>query len=125
MLAACVLPLTASYAICEAFGFERGIDRSWSEAPVFNIIYTFVIFFGALFVLLPSAPLVTIMVLSQAVNGVLLPFLLIFMMQIVNDRRIMGRYVNGRVYNILGWTTIVVVIGLTVALLAMQILGVK
>jgi Mn2+/Fe2+ NRAMP family transporter len=123
LLAACVLPLTASYAICEAFGFERGIDRSWAEAPVFNGLYTFVIFFGAIFVLIPNAPLITIMVLSQAVNGVLLPFLLIFMMIIVNDRRIMGRYVNGRVYNVLGWTTVVVVIGLTVALLGMQALG--
>jgi Mn2+/Fe2+ NRAMP family transporter len=125
LLAAFVLPLTAAYAITEAFGFERGIDRTWAEAPVFNGIYTFVIFFGALFVLLPNAPLVTIMVLSQAVNGVLLPFLLIYMMKIVNDRRIMGRYVNGRVYNALGWATIVVVIGLTVALLVMQLLGVK
>ena len=123
LLAAFVLPLTASYAICEAFGFERGIDRTWAEAPVFNGVYTFVIFFGALFVLVPSAPLVTIMVLSQAVNGVLLPFLLIYMMIIVNDRRIMGRCVNGRVYNVLGWTTVAVVIGLTVALLAMQALG--
>ena len=101
LLAACVLPLTAAYAVTEAFGFERGIDRTWAEAPVFNGIYTFVIFFGALFVLIPKAPLITIMVLSQAVNGVLLPFLLIFMMRIVNDRRIMGRYVNGRIYNVI------------------------
>ena len=125
LLAAFVLPLTASYAVCEAFGFERGIDRSWSEAPVFNGIYTFVIFFGALFVLIPQAPLITIMVLSQAVNGVLLPFLLIFMMVIINDRRIMGKYVNGRVYNAIGWTTVVVVISLTVALLGMTALGVS
>jgi len=123
LLAACVLPLTAAYAVTEAFGFERGIDRTWAEAPVFNGIYTFVIFFGAALVLIPSAPLITIMVLSQAVNGVLLPFLLIFMMTIVNDRRIMGRYVNGRVYNTLGWSTVVVVIGLTVALLVMMALG--
>jgi Mn2+/Fe2+ NRAMP family transporter len=122
-LAACVLPLTASYAICEAFGFERGIDRSWSEAPVFNGVYTFVIAFGAVLVLLPNAPLISIMVLSQAVNGVLLPFLLIFMMIIVNDRTIMGRFVNGRVYNVLGWATVVVVIGLTVALLVFQAMG--
>jgi Mn2+/Fe2+ NRAMP family transporter len=123
LLAACVLPLTASYAVCEAFGFERGIDRSWSEAPVFNGIYTFVIAFGALFVLVPNAPLITIMVLSQAVNGVLLPFLLIFMMIIINDRRIMGRFVNGRIYNVVGWTTVVIVMGLTVALLGMQAMG--
>jgi Mn2+/Fe2+ NRAMP family transporter len=90
---------------------------------VFNSIYTFVIVFGAAFVLIPSAPLITIMVLSQAVNGVLLPFLLIFMMVIVNDRQIMGRYVNGPVYNVMGWATVVVVIGLTVALMGMQALG--
>jgi Mn2+/Fe2+ NRAMP family transporter len=125
LLAAFVLPLTAAYAVTEAFGFERGIDRTWAEAPIFNGIYTFVIFFGALFVLIPQAPLVVIMVLSQAVNGVLLPFLLIFMMKIVNDRRIMGRYVNGRVYNVIGWSTVVIVIGLTVTLLVMQALGVK
>jgi len=124
LLAAFVLPLTASYAVCEAFGFERGIDRSWREAPVFNAIFTFVIFFGALLVLIPDAPLISIMVLSQAVNGVLLPFLLIFMMVIINDRRIMGRHVNGRVYNAIGWTTVVVVISLTVAFLGMTALGV-
>ncbi len=123
LLAAFVLPLTAAYAITEAFGWERGIDRSWSEAPIFNSIYTFVIFVGAALVLIPKAPLIQIMVLSQAVNGVLLPFLLIFMMGIVNDRRIMGRYVNGRAYNLVSWTTILVVIGLTVALLVMTVLG--
>lgn len=123
LLAAFVLPLTAAYAVTEAFGWERGIDRSWSEAPIFNAIYTFVIVFGAAFVLIPRAPLIQIMVLSQAVNGVLLPFLLIFMMGIVNDRRIMGRHVNGRAYNLISWTTILVVIGLTIVLLAMSLLG--
>ena len=125
LLAAFVLPLTAAYAVCEAFGFERGINHTWSEAPVFNTIYTFVIVFGAAFVLIPKAPLFTIMVLSQAVNGVLLPFLLIFMMIIVNDRRIMGRYTNGRIYNVLGWATVVVVIALTVALLGFMAFGVS
>ena len=89
-----------------------------------NGIYTFVIVFGSVFVLIPRAPLITIMIMSQAVNGVLLPFLLIFMMIIINDRRVMGRYVNGRVYNAIGWTTVVVVIALTVALLGMQLFGV-
>jgi len=119
MLAACVLPLTAAYAITEAFGWERGIDRSWGEAPAFNAIYTFVIVFGALLVLIPGAPLITIMVLSQAVNGVLLPFLLLFMIRIVNDRRLMGRYTNSRLTNALGWSTIVVVICLSVLLLGL------
>lgn len=123
LLAAFVLPLTAAYAITEAFGWERGIDRSWSEAPMFNGIYTFVIVFGAALVLIPSAPLIQIMVLSQAVNGALLPFLLVFMMGIVNDRRIMGRHVNGRAYNLVSWATILVVVALTVALLVMSVLG--
>ena len=123
LLAAFVLPLTAAYAVTEAFGFERGIDRTWSEAPVFVGIYTFVIVFGAALVLIPSAPLITIMVMSQAVNGVLLPFLLIFMMIIINDTRIMGRYTNGHAYNFVGWTTVTVVIGLTVALLGFMVVG--
>ncbi|MBA4370764.1 MAG: Mn transporter [Coriobacteriaceae bacterium] len=122
-LAACVLPLTAAYAVCEAFGWERGIDRSWAEAPAFNTIYTFVIVFGAAVILLPGLDLIAIMVLSQAVNGLLLPFLLVYMMGIVNDRRIMGRHVNGRAFNGIAWTTIVVVIGLSCALLVMTALG--
>ena len=121
LLAACVLPLTAAYAITEAFGWELGIDRSWTEAPAFNAIYTFVIIFGAAVVLIPGAPLITIMVLSQAVNGVLLPFLLLFMIRIVNDRRLMGRYTNSRLTNVLGWATILTVTGLTVLLLGLQV----
>ncbi len=127
LLAACVLPLTAAYAVTEAFGWERGIDRTWAEAPAFNGIYTFVIFFGAAFVLIPGAPLITIMILSQAVNGVLLPFLLVYMIRIINDRRIMGRYVNSKATNLLAWTTVYVVVALTVVLLggtALQAFGV-
>lgn len=120
LLAACVLPLTAAYAVTEAFGWERGIDRTWAEAPAFNAIYTFVIVVGAALVLIPGAPLITIMVLSQAVNGVLLPFLMIYMIRIINDRRIMGAYVNGRWFNSIAWVTVAAVIGLTIALLVMQ-----
>jgi Mn2+/Fe2+ NRAMP family transporter len=124
MLAATVLPLTSAYAITEAFGLERGIDRSWSEAPVFNGIYTFVIAFGALFVLIPGLNLISVMVFSQFIGGLLLPFLLVFMMRIVNDRRIMGRYTNGTWFNVLGWGTVLAVIALTVTLIVMQLLGV-
>lgn len=120
LLAASVLPLTAAYAITEAFGWERGIDRSWSEAPAFNSIYTFVVFFGAAVVLIPRAPLIEMMVLSQTIGGILLPFLLIFMVVLINDRRIMGRYVNTGWQNWLTWGTIVVVIGLTIALFGLQ-----
>ncbi|MBN1193223.1 MAG: Nramp family divalent metal transporter [Coriobacteriia bacterium] len=123
VLAAAVLPLTASYAICEAFGWESGLDRSWAEAPLFNGLYTFVILAAAAVIMIPGMDLIAIMLVSQVVNGILLPFLLVFMMVIINDRKIMGRHVNGHLNNILSWTTIVVVISLTVALLGMTVLG--
>ncbi len=121
LLSAAVLPLTAAYAVTEAFGWERGLDHSWSEAPMFNGIYTFVIFFGAAFIMIPGLNLITVLILSQVVNGVLLPFLLIFMMKIVNDRRIMGVHTNRPVVNWFGWATIVIVIGLTCAMFALDI----
>jgi NRAMP (natural resistance-associated macrophage protein)-like metal ion transporter len=122
LLAAGVLPLTAAYAMTEAFGWERGIDRTWREAPAFNGVYTFVIFVGAAVVLLPKAPLITLMVLSQTIGGILLPFLLIFMVRLINDRRLMGAHVNNRIQNLFAWGTIATVIALTIALFGMQIL---
>jgi len=124
VLSAAVLPLTAAYAICEAFGWEAGVDLAWGDAPVFNGLYTFVIFVAAAIILLPGVNLIAVMLVSQVVNGMMLPFLLIFMMIIVNDRRIMGSHANGRFNNALAWTTIVVVIGLTVLLLGMTVLGI-
>lgn len=121
LLAASVLPLTAAYAITEAFGWERGIDRTWAEAPAFNGIYTFIIFVGAAIVLLPHAPLIQLMVLSQTLGGMLLPFMLIFMVVLINDRRIMGRYTNSAWQNWLAWGTIITVITLTLVLFGMQI----
>jgi Mn2+/Fe2+ NRAMP family transporter len=124
VLSAAVLPLTASYAVCEAFGWEAGLDRTWNEAPAFNSLYTFVIFAAAAVILIPRLDLIAIMLVSQVVNGMMLPFLLIFMMVIINDPRIMGRYVNSPLNNVLGWTTIVVVITLTAALMTMTALGI-
>jgi len=123
LLAACVLPLTAAYAVCEAFGWERGLDRSWSEAPAFNGIYTFVIVFGALFVLIPELNLILLMVFSQFIGGILLPFLLVYMIKIANDKRIMGRYTNSGWFNMISWATVIVIVALTVILLAMTALG--
>lgn len=123
LLSAAVLPLTASYAITEAFGFESGVDRSWAEAPIFNGLYTIVIFGAAALVLIPGVNLIAIMLVSQVVNGIMLPFLLIFMMLIINDRRVMGAHTNGPVYNLIAWATIVVVISLTVALLGLTAFG--
>lgn len=117
MLSACVLPLTAAYAFTEAFGMERGIGRTIKEAPAFYAVFTAIIIFGALFILLPNAPLITIMVMSQAVNGILLPILMVFQVKIINDRRIMGTYTNSKVTNLLAWITIIVVTLLTAVLL--------
>jgi Mn2+/Fe2+ NRAMP family transporter len=124
VLAAAVLPLTAAYAVCEAFGWEAGLDHGWGDAPIFNGLYTVVILASAAVILLPGLDLIGIMLLSQVVNGVLLPFLLIFMMVIINDRSIMGRHVNTRLNNVLSWTTIVVVIALTLLVLGMTVLGI-
>jgi len=121
LLAASVLPLTAAYAITEAFGWERGLDHSWSEAPVFNGVYTFVIFVGAALVLIPGAPLISLMVLSQTLGGILLPFLLVFMVRLINDRRVMGVHVNSRLQNVFAYGTIITVVALTAMLFGMQI----
>ena len=123
-LAACVLPLTTAFVICEAFGWEAGVDFTWKEAPMFKGILTFVIIFSALIVLIPNINLMSIMLFSQFVCGVILPVLLVFMALISSDKRIMGKYVSGRIYRVLIWTTVVVVTLLTVALLVMQVLGI-
>lgn len=125
LLAAAVLPLTAAYAICEAFGWEAGLDRTWAEAPMFNGIYTFAIVAGAGFVMIPGLDLIRVMILSQTLNGILLPFLLLFMIRLVNDRAIMGRHTNGPLYNGLAWLTVLAAIGLTVALLVLTVLGIS
>ena len=123
-LAACVLPLTTAFVICEAFGWEAGVDFTWKEAPMFKGILTFVIIFSALSVLIPNINLMSIMLFSQFVCGVILPVLLVFMALISSDKRIMGKYVSGRISRVLIWTTVVVVTLLTVALLVMQVLGI-
>ena len=123
-LAACVLPLTTAFVICEAFGWEAGVDFTWKEAPMFKGILTFVIIFSARIVLIPNINLMSIMLFSQFVCGVILPVLLVFMALISSDKRIMGKYVSGRISRVLIWTTVVVVTLLTVALLVMQVLGI-
>lgn len=117
LLAACVLPLSTAYAVCEAFGWETGISKGWDEAPSFMGIYTALIVIGAAVVLLPNLPLFLVLLLSQDINGILLPVILIFILLLVNDRRIMGRHVNGPFYNVIAWGTAIVLIALTLVLL--------
>ena len=122
-LAACVLPGVTSSAICEAFGWERGADRSWEEAPVYRGIISAIIMFSALLVILPGVNLFEIMMSAQVINGVLLPVLLVFLVFIAGDKIIMGAYRNGRVWNALTWATIALITVLTVIMFALQILG--
>jgi NRAMP (natural resistance-associated macrophage protein)-like metal ion transporter len=120
LFAATVLPISTSYAVCEGLGFESGLDKKFHEAPAFYWLYTGLIVAGAGVLLIPGFPLTRIMLLSQVVNGVLLPFILIFMLRLTNDRELMGSYVNSRGFNFIAWGMVVVMIGLTVALLATQ-----
>ena len=122
-LAACVLPGVTSSAICEAFGWERGADRSWSEAPVYRGIITAIIAASALLVILPGVNLFQIMMSAQVINGVLLPVLLVFLVFIAKDAHIMGVYRNGRVWNVLTWATILLITVLTVVMFVLQFLG--
>ncbi len=112
--AAAILPLSTAYYVCEAFGWESGVDRKYGEARQFYWLYTSILVVGALVVLWPRLPLVQIMLVSQIVNGVLLPFILVFMLLLINRTKIMGEWKNGRFFNAVAWGTTFVMIGLTV-----------
>ncbi len=116
ILGAAILPLTTAYAVSEAFGFESGLDHTWSEAPAFNGILTAFLVVPALVAVIPQLPLVKVMLLSQDVNGILLPIILIYVLRIINDPQVMGDYVNGRIYNAVAWSFSVALIGLSVTL---------
>jgi len=123
LFAASILPLSTTYYVCEAFGWESGIDKRRQEAPQFYILYTATIILGAGLVLLPGVPLLKVMLLSQTANGVLLPFILVFMLLLAGDERLMGRYRNGRVLNAISWATTLVLIVLTVMMIWFTIAG--
>jgi Mn2+/Fe2+ NRAMP family transporter len=105
LLAAAVLPLSTAYAVCESFGFERGVSHSFREAPIFQGIFTGMLAFGALVALIPGLPLIQLIVVSQIINGALLPIMLYFILRLVNNRRIMGKYVNSPVQNVIAYGT--------------------
>ena len=125
LLAAAVLPLSTAYGICEAFGFERGVSRSFREAPVFQSIFTGLIILGVIIALIPNLPIIQVLVVLQVLNAVMLPILLVFIILLVNNRRLMGRRVNGPVFNIISWSIVVVISCLIVLLLLNTIFGVK
>src|SRR5206468_4232266 len=123
LFAASILPISTAYAVCEGLGLESGLDKRFDEAPAFYWLYTALIVFGAGVVLVPGFPLFHVMVISQVANGILLPFVLIFVLLLVNDKELMGGYTNSRGYNIASWFTVVVMIGLTIAMLIAQMRG--
>jgi NRAMP (natural resistance-associated macrophage protein)-like metal ion transporter len=117
MLAATILPITTAFVICEAFGWESGVGKPFRDAPSFYVIYTFVLLVGAAVVLLPGLDLVPLLLATQNLQGLLLPVVLVFMVLLVNDERLLGRYRNGRLANVLAWGAVAVVVVLDLALL--------
>ncbi|MGQ9645761.1 MAG: Nramp family divalent metal transporter [Thermodesulfobacteriota bacterium] len=117
LFAASILPLSTTYLICEGLGWEVGIDKKFAEAPQFYGIYSLMIFLGAGLILYPDIPLIPIMYISQVINGMVLPFVLIFMLLLINDKKLMGDHTNGPIFNTIAWVTSVVMIGFTLLLL--------
>lgn len=124
LFAACILPLSTAFSVCEGLGFESGVNKRFREAPIFYWLYTLLIVVGAGVVLIPGFPLIRMILLSQVINGVLLPIVLIFMILLINRRDLMKEWVNSRFYNIVSWATVVIMIGLTLALTGISLRGV-
>lgn len=123
VFAATILPVTTSFYICEAFGFEAGIDKTIRQAPQFYGLFTSILAIGVAIVLIPGIPLIRISLMSQVVNGLLLPVILVCTMLLVNDKEIMGKYVNGRFSNAVGWTTVAVLACLSLYLVVRSVVG--
>jgi NRAMP (natural resistance-associated macrophage protein)-like metal ion transporter len=123
VFAACILPLSTAYSVCEGLGFEAGVNKRMREAPVFYLLYTLLIVVGAGVILIPGFPLIRMILMSQVLNGALLPFILIFMILLINKHDLMGEWTNSRWFNAISWTTVVVMIGLTLALVGISIRG--
>lgn len=117
VFSAAILPLATAFYVCEAFGFEAGIDKKFSDAPQFYALFTFIILIGVVIILIPNAPLIAITIWTQVLNAILLPVVLICMMIIINKTEIMEGYTNNRVQNIIGWSTSIILIILSAILL--------
>ena len=121
LFAASILPLSTAYSVCEGMGWEAGVSKDFQEAPQFMGLYTGLIILGAALILVPGVPLIGIMLVSQVINGILLPFVLIFILLLVNNRELMQEYVNGRFYNGFSWLTVTILIVLSLALLVTSV----
>jgi Mn2+/Fe2+ NRAMP family transporter len=117
MLAAGVLPLATAYSVSEALGFEKGVSRSFREAPIFLGIFTFLVAVGAAIAVLPNLPLIRVLLVTQVINGLLLPVILFAVLRLINDKELMGSSVNGPLYNVAAWLTAIVVTTLSLLLI--------
>ncbi len=113
LFAACILPLSTAFCICEGLGWESGVDKDFEQAPQFFWLFTAIIAVSALLILIPDVPLLEIMFVSQVVNGTVLPFILIFMLKLINNKKLMGDHINSRGFNLVAWSTVYVMIILT------------
>lgn len=120
LFAACILPLSTAYSVSEAFGWENGVNRKFSEAKQFYVLYTLMIVAGMIPILFPHLSLITLMYFSQVLNGILLPIIIIFMLKLVNNKEIMGKHVNSRFYNIVAWTAAIAIIVITIVMIVMM-----
>jgi NRAMP (natural resistance-associated macrophage protein)-like metal ion transporter len=116
LFAASILPLSTAYTVCEGLGFESGLDKGFREAKFFYWFYSLLLFAGAAVVLIPNFPLVKFSILSQVLNGVLLPLVLVFMLKLINKHELMGKYINTRLFNVIAWTTAIIVTALSLVL---------
>ena len=123
IFAACILPLSTAYSVCEGLGFEAGVNKRMREAPIFYFLYTALIVVGAGVILVPGFPLVRMILLSQVLNGVLLPLVLVFMILLINKKELMGEWTNSGWVNAVSWFTVVFMIGLTLAYVGISIRG--
>lgn len=123
VFSATILPLATAFYVSEAFGFEAGIDKKWDEAKEFYILYTGILVVSAIIILIPNAPLIQISIWSQVLNGILLPVVLVSMILLINSKKIMGTYVNKPVQNIIGWSAVVILTGLSLTLLVLPLLN--
>jgi len=116
LFAASILPLSTAYYVCESLGFEAGVSKGFREAPIFHGLYLGLIILAVIIIMFPNVPLLSILYLSQVANGILLPFVLILMLLIINDKKIMGDYVNSKLFNLIAWATVIIVMGLSISL---------
>ena len=116
LFAASILPLSTAYTVCEGLGVESGLDKGFREAKFFYWLYSLLLFAGAAVVLIPNFPLVKFSILSQVLNGILLPLVLVFMLKLINKQELMGKYINTRLFNVIAWTTAIIVTALSLVL---------